>query len=122
MTEYYSKQIRKTTFEELENLPKLTNETFGWSPTTVPMIFVLCKDFEDKERMLKELLNKKIKNPFVFIDRTEDGFGQNGFAIIKSKKFDDDKVFEHTIARVMNRIGKDEMNKGKFYPYMVVEE
>jgi hypothetical protein len=116
--------IRKSTFEELENLPQLTHETFGWSLMSVPMIFVLCKDFDDKERMFDCLCKKKtkLKNPILFVDCKEDMFGQNGFAIIKSKEFDNDTLFECAITRLMGRISKDKNNDGKFYPYMVVEE
>ena len=65
MNEYYSNMIRKTTFEELENLPLLTNETFGWSSESVPMIFILCKN-EDDETSLDHFV--KLQN-IVLCDR-----------------------------------------------------
>lgn len=121
LDEYYTKQIRYTSIEELENLPKLDNKCFGWSEKSVPMIFILCKDFDDKERMFDYLCTKSFKNPFLFVDSKEDMFGQNGFAIIKSKNFNDDEIFRHAITRIMNRLGQDKFNN-KFYPYIVVEE
>lgn len=124
MTEYYSKQIRKATFEELENLPSLTNETFGWSSESVPMIFILCKNEDDETRIYEYLCknNIKIKNTLLFVDCKQDMVGHNAFAIIKSKKFDNDKLFEYAIERIASRIGEDKRNNKKFYPYMVVEE
>ena len=115
MTESY----KKVSFNDLMSLPKLEYYDFGWTCGTKPSILVLCKNDKDKSRLFEYLvLNKRGYNAYEFISDDSEMIGIDGFAIFKSKNFENEKIFNKAIQRVISRCG----GHSDFCNVWVVEE